>query len=134
MLKVLAFLLSMSPGLLAAVTGSGGALLGAGGVWALHAFVIDPNIRAFERARAADACTIKTLDAANRAEAAERARQDARNSAALKAYQDEVSAREARRVQELEAMEDDLAGYRKELADQGRTCPLDLSDVERVRR
>lgn len=133
MLKVLALLLSLSPGLLAGVAGLGGASAGALGVHLLHQFVIDPNIRKEERRAAEDACTIRTMDAANRAEAAERERQKAVADRALKLYQDEVAKREALRANELEAMEDEIASYEQILAGEGRSCPLSQSDVDWLR-
>lgn len=133
MLKLLGLLLGLSPSILAIVAGLGGAGVGGAGVWALHQFIIDPDIRRDVQREADYQCTIRTMDAANRAESAERQRQQAEADRTLKLYQDEVTAREAARVRELEALEDENALYTKLLADEGRSCPLSQSDVDRVR-
>jgi len=133
MLKLLGLLLGLSPSILAIVAGLGGAGVGGAGVWALHEFIIDPSIRRYERDRAEDACTIRTMDAANKAESAERQRQQDQADRTLKLYQDEVAAREEARARELESLEDENARYAAQLAVEGRSCPLSQSDVDRVR-
>jgi hypothetical protein len=73
------------------------------------------------------------MDAAHKAEAAERARQQAIAADALRAYQEAVDARQRL----TEAMQDQIAqqeiDYEKKLADQGRSCTLDDCDLEFLR-
>lgn len=83
--------------------------------------------------KANDAATIRIMDAANRAEAAERDRQQRANAEALRIYR-EALANSQRAAMEAESrMQQEIAAYETELAAEGRSCPVTQRDLDWVR-
>ena len=131
--RIIGFFLGLSPGLLAGVFGIGGASLAVAGFMLWNELIDNPYIRNFERARAEDACTIRTMEAANIAEAAERQRQQRASNAAIEAYRLALADREKASALAEEKFEQESADYEAELNATGRACILDLSDIDRLR-
>lgn len=130
MLKLLSFMAGLSP-VLVLLMGLGG---GGGLTFLYTKFIHDPQlIHEVQRAER-DACTIRTQDAANKAEAAERARQQAVTADALRAYQEALDARERLASELQDQIEQGISDYDKLLVEQGRSCPLTDADIERLRQ
>lgn len=108
----------------------GGGVVAGAGFWLYDTFIDDPNIRKTEQ----DACTIRTMDAANRAEKAERDRQAASVAAANEAYSAALAAIERARLASEAQMEQEIADYERELEATGRSCPLSVDDLEWLRK
>lgn len=86
------------------------------------------------RREAVEGLVLKTeLDAAN-AKIAERDRQLAAGRVALDGYADLLKESQARERQIAEADAKDDADYEAELRNAGRSCPLDQSDIDRLRK
>ncbi len=81
-------------------------------------------------ATANDACTIRTMVAAQNAEQAERLRQRQVNADVVRAYEEALRASEAENVAIDQQRTQEIADYEKELAAADRTCPLNDRDIE----
>lgn len=122
-------LLALSPAVLGVIAALGGGVAAGAGFWLYDTFVDDPYIRKTEQ----DACTIRTMDAANRAEKAERDRQAASVRAAQQAYNAALAAQEtARRASEAQK-EQEISNYERTLELAGRSCPLSVDDLNWLR-
>lgn len=131
MLKLLA---SLSP-VLALLIGALPALaIGWGAREAKFAWLDRPAIIREATATADAACAIQTMDAANRAEQAERARQSRVNADALRMYEEALNASQ-RAAQAAEAQfETEIEAYEHQLVAEGRSCPLSDADVRMLER
>lgn len=123
-------LLSLSPavlGIVAAMLGSG-LSLGAAKLW--NDLWENPAIVRDATSRAEDACTIRTQDAAARAEAAERLKQQRANAEALRIYREALTASQ-RAVEEADTrISQEIAAYENQIALEGRTCRLTQRDLD----
>lgn len=111
---------------------SGGVFFGAG--WFAHGVKFDwidrPAIVREATNRAEDACTIRTQDAAARAEAAERLKQQRANAEALRIYREALTASQ-RAVEEADTrISQEIAAYENQIALEGRTCRLTQRDLD----
>jgi hypothetical protein len=79
------------------------------------------------------ACAIRTMDAANRAEQAERARQSRANAEALRIYREALDASERAATETQTRIEQEIAAYEHELVAEGRSCPVTQRDLDWVR-
>lgn len=130
---ILAFLGRLAPQAVLLIGLAGGGTIIGGLGWAYNVLIDNPQVAREATARANDACTIRTMDAANKARDAERARQQAIMADALRAYQQAVEARQ----QQLDATQDQMAqqeaDYEQQLEGQGRYCTLDDGDLKFLR-
>lgn len=131
---ILKFILGLSPAVLAVASLFGGASLALAGFMAWNNLIDNPYIRNMATAAANDACTIRVMDAANRAEAAERARQQSVSNAALDAYNAALRAQEASRAGLQDTLETERQNYEHELEAAGRSCHLDSLDDDWLRK
>lgn len=93
------------------------------GAWAFNELIDNPHVRELAIQKERDACVIRTMDAANRAENRERARQHAVLNDAINAYEAAIDAGEAARRATEAARDQERADYEQKLRDAG------LSDV-----
>lgn len=104
------------------------------GGWFAHGVKFDwidrPAIIREATAQANNACTIRTLDAANRAEQAERQRQRQINADVVRVYEQALRASEAENAAIDQQRTQEIADYEKELAEAGRNCPIGDRDLE----
>lgn len=117
--------------LLIGLAGGGTLIGGLGALW--NVAIDNPQVAREAAARAEDACTIRTMDAANRAREAEQGRQQSVVADALAAYRAALSAREAQASQIQDQMEASIADYEARLSAEGRSCPLDDADLDWLR-
>lgn len=110
----------------------GSTVLGAA-AWLWNDFVDNPHVRELVRVEERAACQLRTLEAANAAEAAERARQQAIGRDALAAYRDAAAAHAALAQQAQDQLEAEIAKNEQDLVAQGRSCLLNDDDVVRLR-
>lgn len=115
---------------LAIVLGTGGGLItGAPLGWIGRDLVFNtiekPLLTRTIEWRERDACTIRTMDAANRAEAAEREKQRVAREAALEAEERQSALRDAERVREIDQLNQEIEANEQRLRAEGRSCPLD---------
>jgi hypothetical protein len=80
------------------------------------------------------ACAIRTMDAANRAEQAERARQSRANADALRLYEEALNASQRAALAAQSQFEHEVQAYEHQLAAEGRSCPLSPADIDRLHR
>lgn len=106
-----------------------GTVLSSAGWWLWNSLVDNPHLVEVEGLK----CTIRTQEAADAAEKAERDRKDAAAEVALQAYLAVKAEDDAARDKEMEDLENDLKRYEGVLADEGRSCPLDQSDLDWLR-
>lgn len=83
--------------------------------------------------KANDAATIRMMDAANRAEAAERAKQQRISAEAMRIYREALTNSERAALEAQTRMEQEIAAYEHELALEGRSCPVTQRDLDWVR-
>ncbi len=83
--------------------------------------------------RADDACTIRTMEAANRAESVERERQRAAGAKALTDFAQRNIAENLEREAQISQLEQEIADYETQLAETGRSCLLDSGAVDWLR-
>ncbi len=130
---MLRFLASVSP---IAVLLAGAIPAGAIG-WFSHGLKFElldrPAIVREATARADDACLIRTMEAANRAEAAERERQRAAGERALADFARRNIAENLEREAQISQLEQEIADYGTQLAESGRSCLLDSGTVDWLR-
>lgn len=133
-LAILARLAPLAPMLL---SGASCLALGSGAGWVARDLIAKhieiPALTSTIERRERDACTIRTLDAANRAEAAERVRQEAAGRAALDTYRQAAEARERQQGEVQDKLEQEIAQNEAALAARGRSCIADDADVRWVR-
>ena len=127
---VLKAFLGLSPALVAGVSLFGGMGLALAGFMAWNATIDNPSLWA----RAEDACTIRTMDAANRAEKAERDRQAALVRTATEAYEAAFAAQERERRLTEQQLETERSRYELVLEGEGRRCGLEPGDIEWLRQ
>ena len=112
-------------------------LVAAPAAWFARGAVFDHIERpAIERAatdKANDAATIRVMDAAKRAEDAERARQQRAGSEALRIYREALANSQRAAEAAQTRFEQEIATYEAELVSQGRSCPVTQRDLEWVR-
>ena len=113
---------------------SGGVAFGAG--WFAHGLKFDwidrPSIIREATASADAACAVRTMDAANRAEQAERARQERVSADAQRIYQEALDASQRAAQAAQSQFEMEIEVYEHQLVAEGRSCPLSPADVERL--
>jgi hypothetical protein len=80
-----------------------------------------------------DACTIRTMDAANRAEAAERARQRLVGEKALAGYEHALELEERLRKESQGQFDEEIKDYEQQLSEAGRRCDWSERDLEWLR-
>ncbi len=101
--------------------------------WFAHGVKFDwidrPAIIHEATARADDACTIRTQDAANRAEQAARARQQAASAEARRIYDAALAASEQLAQSAQTALDEEIADRETLLANEGRSCSLTDDDL-----
>lgn len=111
----------------------GGAVIG--GLGTLYNIYIDnPQVERLATARANDACTIRTMAAANEARIETEARVRAATDAALKAYQAAVDEKQALQEQIQDQLAQENADYEKQLEAENRSCPLSSGDLDFLRK
>lgn len=110
----------------------GGTMIGGLGA-AYNIWIDNPQVAREATNRANDACTIRTMDAANRAQAAERSRQEAAAHAAEDAYQAAIEARQKLVEATQDALAQQEADYQQQIDAQGRQCTLDDGDLKFLR-
>lgn len=109
-------------------------LVAAPSAWFARGLVFDHIERpAIERAatdKANDAATIRVMDAAKRAEDAERTRQQRAGAEALRIYR-EALASSQRAAEEVQTrLEEEIASYETKLASEGRSCVFTDADID----
>ncbi len=92
-----------------------------------------PAIIEAATSKANDAATIRIMDAANRAEAAEREKQQRAGAEALRIYRAALASSERAAEEAQTRMEMEINAYEIELAQEGRSCPVTRRDLEWVR-
>lgn len=102
--------------------------------WAFNAWIDNPHVRELAVQKERDACQFRTLDAANRAEAAERQRQRAVLEEAIKAYEAAIDAGIAARLATEAARDQERADYEQKLRDAGLSDVVTDADFEWLRR
>lgn len=112
---------------------AGGSALIGGGAWLWNEWIDNPHVRDLVRVEERAACTIRTMAAADAAEAAERTLQEQAGRAALDAYQRAAEARERLQIEVQDKLEQEIADNEALLAAQGRSCLLDPADVRWLR-
>lgn len=110
------------------------ALITAPSAWFARGYVFDhierPRIEQAATDKANDAATIRIMDAARRAEAAERERQQRAGAEALRIYR-EALANSQRAAEEAQTrLEQEIAAYEAELVSQGRSCVFTDADID----
>lgn len=108
----------------------GGTSLTGAAAWAWNLFVDNPAV---ER-RAADSCTIRVMDAANRGEQAERQRQAAVREATISAYETALATEEAARRMVEAQRNIERADYERKLREAGRSDVITDDDFDWLRR
>jgi hypothetical protein len=98
--------------------------------WLFNEFVDNPHVRELVRVEERAACTIRTQEAADAAEKAERQRQILAGAAALKTYRDQAEARDRLEAEVRDQLESEIAENEQRLAAAGRSCRVDRDDVE----
>ncbi|KRA44713.1 hypothetical protein [Devosia sp. Root635] len=83
--------------------------------------------------KANDAATIRVMDAANRAEAAERARMQRASAEALRIYKEALATSERATVEAQTRLDQEIAAYEAELAAAGLSRTVTRRDLEWVR-
>lgn len=102
--------------------------------WAFNAWVDNPHVRELATQKERDACVIRTMVAADRAEAAERARQRAVLEDAINAYEAAIDAGNAARLEAEAARDQERADYEQKLRDAGLSDVVTDADFEWLRR
>ncbi|KKB79272.1 hypothetical protein VW35_08735 [Devosia soli] len=80
--------------------------------------------------KANDAATIRIMDAAKRAEGAERERQQKAGAEALRIYREALANSERTAMQARTQLDQEIAAYEAELATEGRSCVLTDTDID----
>lgn len=80
-------------------------------------------------ARADDAAAIRVMDAANRAEQAERTRQQAASAEALRIYREALNNSQQAAAEATTKLEQEIADHETQLALEGRSCRITGDDL-----
>lgn len=113
---------------------AGGTGLAGAAAWTFNEWIDNPHVRALATQKERDACVIRTMDAANRAEAAERTRQRAVLADAINAYEAAIDAGNAARRAAETARDQERADYEQKLREDGLSDVVTGSDFEWLRR
>jgi len=113
---------------------AGGSSLMGAGAWAFNEWIDNPHVRELAAQKERDAAAIRVMDAANRAEAAERTRQRAVLDDAIKAYEAALDAGDLARRSAETARDQERADYEKQLRDAGLSDVVTDSDFVWLRR
>lgn len=127
MLKLLS---SVSPVVLLLLGAIPAIALGWGAREAKFAWLDRPSIVREATATADAACAIRTMDAANRAEQAERTRQSRANAEALRIYREALDASQRAALAAQSQFEQEVQAYEHQLAAEGRSCLLTEPDID----
>lgn len=124
---------------LAILCGLGGGLLtGAPIGWFGRTVIYDtiekPLLISTVEQRERAACTIRTMDAANRAEQAERDRQRNIREVAIAAEDRQATLRAAELVREIDTLNQEIEANEQRLVAAGKSCPLDAELDRWVRK
>lgn len=101
---------------------------------AYNSLIENPQLVAETKRAAEDACTIRTMDAANRAEAAERGRINTANAMAIAGYRAALDREEKLRLAAEDERQKESAQHETELAAVGRLCVFTDDDFDWLRR
>ena len=112
----------------------GGGTLASAAAWAFNEWIDNPHVRELAVQKERDACVIRTMDAASRAEDAEQARQRAVLDDAIAAYEAALDMGNAARRAAETARDQERADYEQKLRDAGITDVVTDSDFEWLRR
>jgi hypothetical protein len=89
-----------------------------------------PQIEQAATDKANDAATIRVMDAAKRAEAAERERQQRAGAEALRIYREALTNSQRAAEEAQTRLEEEIASYETRLATEGRTCVFTDADID----
>ena len=89
-----------------------------------------PRIEQAATDKANDAATIRVMDAAKRAEAAERERQQRAGAEALRIYREALANSQWAAEEAQTRLEQEIAAYEAELVSQGRSCVFTDADID----
>lgn len=112
---------------------AGGTGIVGAGAWAFNELFDNPHVRELAIQKERDACVIRTMDAANRAENQERARQRVVLNDAINAYEAAIDAGEAARRATEAARDQERADYEQKLRDAGLSDVVTDSDFKWLR-
>lgn len=102
--------------------------------WFAHGVKFDwvdrPAITREAAAAADSACAIRTMDAANRAEQAARARHSAANAEAMRMYREALDASQRTALAAESQLEKEISDHETELGAAGRSCVLTDADID----
>ena len=136
-MPILAILSRLAPFAPMLASGAVCLALGSGAGWTARDLIAKnieiPALTATIERRERDACTIRTLDAASKAEAAERQRQETAGRAALDSYRQVAEARARQQGEIQDKLEQEIAENEAALAAQGRSCIANADDVRWLR-
>jgi threonine dehydratase len=139
-MPIFAFIKSLSSIVTLVIGLAGGGTLIGGLSWAYNVFVDNPKIIAVEEAKAKaavqialDAAAIRVMDAANRAEQAERARQKGILDAAYAAFKKVTDLQDQMIATTQDQYDKEIADHEKDLKDAGRSSPLTDADFDWLR-
>lgn len=104
------------------------------GMLAYNHWVENPGVAQLAKAHEAHACSIRTAAAEHRARQAAEAHYKAVGEAALKEFRKTSEARDSLYRQVQSQLEEDIANYEQTLEAAGRSCKLDRSDFEWLRK
>jgi hypothetical protein len=113
---------------------AGGSTLVGAGAWAFNEWIDNPHVHALATQKERDAATIRVMDAANRAEVAERARQRAVLDTAVAAYEAALDAGDVARRAAETARDQERADYEQKLRDAGLSDLVTDGDFDWLRR
>lgn len=113
---------------------AGGSGLTGAMAWAFNEWIDNPHVRELAAQKERDAAAIRVMDAARRAEAAERARQQAVLEDAIAGYQAALDASDAARRTIETAREQERAEYEQRLRDAGLSDLVTDDDFDWLRR
>jgi hypothetical protein len=103
------------------------------GMLAYNFWIENPGVAQLAKEQEAHACSIRTVDAENRARQAAEAHYQAVGEAALEEFKKTSEARDSLYRQVQSQLEQDIANYEQTLEAAGRSCKLDRSDFEWLR-
>lgn len=113
---------------------AGGTGMAGAAAWAFNEWIDNPHVRELAAQKERDACIVRTMDAANRAEQAERARQRAVIADAITAYEAAIDASDVARRAIEAARDQERADYEQKLRDAGLSDVVTGDDFEWLRR
>lgn len=111
----------------------GGGIITAVGV-AYNTYIDNPHVIALASQKERDACAIRTMDAANRAETAERERQRRVNSDVLTIFRRAAELEEEMRRIAEDELDKEIIRHEAELSDARRICTITDGDFEWLRK